>query len=276
MLPVPPHEIPWLPDVFPDMLWICATLENLGERRGISVCTDVLDRLAPLVPASETDEERPVGLLTGSLTSLDLIPVDRRHEALDLLKDDGLYEDAFPWLLVRALGKYSDIPGGWLLDGWKDNVQIVPEEAPEQFLQQVVAAAWGGQTSVATLCKAIWLRAYLYAGRIKFMADVTEWVDLMPRYPALVTEEERMRIEPSLRQMFAAVYGGFDHNAEDTAPGVRWAKSFWRQNWSLYACMPTEPRPDPSFGATESLTPTPRSSLAPGWSTPHSESWMSW
>jgi Family of unknown function (DUF5677) len=30
------------------------------------------------------------------------------------------------------------------------------------------------------------------------------------------------------------------HDAVDAA-GVRWARSFWRQNWSLYACMPTEP-----------------------------------
>jgi hypothetical protein len=63
----------------------------------------------------------------------------------------------------------------------------------------------------------------------------------MPRYPALVTEDERMRIEPPLRAMFGAVYEGLGHNAEDTAAAVRWAKSFWRQNWSLYACMPTEP-----------------------------------
>jgi hypothetical protein len=117
MLPAPPHEIPWLRDVFSDMLWICATLENLGEPLGIFACKQVLDRLAPLVPASETDEERPVGLLTGSLTSFDLIPVNRRQEALHLLKDEGVYEDAFPWLLVRALGKYSDRPGGWLLGG---------------------------------------------------------------------------------------------------------------------------------------------------------------
>jgi hypothetical protein len=106
-------------------------------------------------------------------------------------------------------------------------------------MQQVVNAASGGQTRIVTLSKAIWLRAYLNAGRIRLFADIAEWVDLMPHYP-YVTEEERMRIEPSLRQMFAAVYGGLDHNAEDTAPGVRWAASFWRQNWSLYACMPPE------------------------------------
>ena len=237
----PLREIPWLRDVFPDMLWICATLENMGEARGISACKDVLDRLTPLIPASETDEERPAELLTGSLTSFELVPVNRRQEALDLLKDDGLYEDAFPCLLVRALGKYSDLPGGWLLDGRKDNVQIVPEKAPEQFLQQLAHATWGGQTRTATLCKAIWLRAYLYAGRIHIPADMTELVDLMSRYPAAVTEEERMKVEPSLRAMFGAVYGGLGQNAEFTAAGVRWAKSFWRQNWSLYACMPTEP-----------------------------------
>ena len=241
-LPGPLHEIPWLRDVFPDMLWMCAVLENLGERLGINACNEVLARLAPLVPASETDEERPVKLLTGSLTSFDLVPVNRRQEALDLLRDDGLYEAAFPWLLVRALGKYSEMPGAWLLDGWKDKIQIVPEKAPEQFVQQVVRAAWGGQTPIATLCKAIWLRPYLYAGRIKFIAGVAdEWLDLMPRYPTKVTEQERMRIEPSLRAMFGVVYEGLGRKAEDTAAGVRWAKSFWRQNWSLYDCMPTEP-----------------------------------
>lgn len=241
-MPTPPTEVPWLRDVFPDLIWICAAIHHLGERRGISTVTRVLDLLDPLLPAAQGEtEQRAPGLLSGSLTSFDLIPSTRRAEAISILQDAGVYEDAFPWRLVRGLEKYEDAPATWLRDGWRNNVQIVPESAPELYLHEVVVAAAGGQTRVATLAKAIWLRAQFKAGRIQFSTKL-DWLDIMPRYPHAVTEEERSYIEPSLRAMFGAVFGTQNINKDAAQPGMNWASSFWRQNWRLYQCiLPPEP-----------------------------------
>lgn len=137
------------------------------------------------------------------------------------------------WCAPSASIESFPVPGSWTAGG--GNVQIVPEDAPEQYLRAAVTAAKGGQTRVATLAKAIWLRAYLKADKLSFSANL-DWLDLMPRYPHAVTEDERVRIEPSLRAMFGAVYGVLGHGADENAPGVKWAMSFWRQNWRLYRC----------------------------------------
>ncbi len=71
-----------------------------------------------------------------------------------------------------------------------------------------------------------------------------EWGKILPRYPDGITEEERRRIEPSIRAAFMAFADGdfkptVAGQAGDSAT-IRWAKAFWRSNWSLYACIASE------------------------------------
>lgn len=229
--------IPWLRDVFPDMLWICATLYKQGEIKGMKMVATVLDRVTTLMPQTTGhDGTETPALLTGTLTSFDQVPQDLRKDVLSALQDDGLYEKAFPRVLVNALSKYKGLPGAWIFDGWDGGAEIGDPDDPEEFLQGVVRAAPGGGTSLATKSKATVIRAYIVARKMVFGYQ-PEWADALPRYPHDVTEEERQRLESTLRAMFNVLVGMPLTEDDSDASMLQWAKSFWRQNWSLYDCI---------------------------------------
>lgn len=236
-------SVPWLRDTFPDMLWLCALIKQHGDKEGMLLAAKVLDRIYAVgLPAGhDTDDSSGPVMLTGELTSFDHVPEHLRGEVLQALKADGLYEEAFPWLLVRALSKYDNVPGRWILSGWEGNTQIVGADEPEQLLRSVVEASSHGQSSTATKAKAMILRAYLQAGKISFPPEIgREWADILPRYPDQISEEERRRIEPSIRASFMAFAAGLGEDGEPSR-SLKWAMSFWRQNWKLYPCDTSAP-----------------------------------
>lgn len=250
------QSIPWLRDTFPNMLWLCSLITKYGDKPGMMLAARVLDRISETVDPEKGAEGLPF-VLTGELTSFEKVPDDKRAAVIEALQDDGLYEDGFPWVLVRGLQKYEGVPGAWVLDGWKDNLQIIPADQPERFLRDVVLANSHGQSSGATKVKAVLIRAYLQAGKLMLPPGIAkEWGEILPRYPDEITEEERRRIEPSLRAASMAMLG-LD-KSDDNSYDLEWARSFWRQNWRLYSCdIPTvaQQQPEPeSEGASRIST----------------------
>ncbi|WIG18395.1 DUF5677 domain-containing protein [Kocuria rosea] len=249
------NTVPWLRDIFPDMLWICATLQTHGTAEGMKLVALVLDRIGFFLPhSSEAGTAVDSPLLTGTLTSFDLVPPDHRQEVLTALQADGLYEKAFPQSLTNALARYHDLPGAWVFGGWGDDVPNVPDHESEKMLQDVVLAAPDGQSSLATKSKAMVIITYLVAGKLVFSYEA-EWVNLLPRYPDDITEEERQRLEPALRATFNVLAGMPLRDADDEPRGLRWAKSFWRQNWSLYGCIRPATTESEDSSSTEERTP---------------------
>jgi hypothetical protein len=119
----PARLVPWLRDVFPSLIWPSAVLHERGLDDGMIVAARVLDILAKYVPDSV--------VLDGSLQSLESVPEDNRAEALQALRGAGsLYEEAFPWLLVRALNRYDGLPGAWVFDGWTGARPVVTLRPP--------------------------------------------------------------------------------------------------------------------------------------------------
>lgn len=236
----PTTSVPWLRDVFPSLLWSCAVLIEHGLARGGDLIGQVLDRLAPFVENEAPEDDKPaVGVvLDGTLQAFEAIPEGRRTEALATLAEEGLYEDAFPWLLVRALSKYENVPGNWILSGWDGNEQIVPADAPDTFMARVVIDSWHGQSDVATRAKMLYSRAYMYAGRVHFSERI-DFVRLLPKYPNGLTEEERSIVDSAMRATFSAMWG-FRADDSQADPTV-WAADFWRQNWNLYECTTHDP-----------------------------------
>lgn len=234
----PMTHVPWLKDVLPSLLWLCAVVSAHGVVQGMTVAATVMDRIWPFIPTKEEGQTRPSAIFDGSLQSFDLVPVADRQRALAALKADGLYEKGFPWLLVRALSKYTDAPGSWVLSAWDGNEQIVAADEPEEFLAKVVADAWHGQSEVATAAKMIYFRAYLKAGLMRFTPQI-RWPEMLPKYPDNLSAEDRAYVEGSVRATFQALWAGLPDEAPDA---VGWGPSFWRQNWQLYRCT-TDPDP---------------------------------
>lgn len=246
------QSVPWLRDTFPDMIWLCSLISD----NGMVLAGNFLDRISSVIDAAAADGriELPDDfLLTGGLTSFEDIPEAVRAEVIYALRSDGLYDDGLPWVLARGLGKYSDLPGGWLLDGWRGRAPMITPDEPERYLAKVVLDSSYGQTAVATRAKVMYIRARIKAGKIVLLPEIyDEWKNLLPRYPFNITEEERRRFEPSLRATFLAfasdTYGPGEDGAD--SPTLTWAKSFWRQNWTLYACKTTRDEPAGDEAAT--------------------------
>src|SRR5262249_20411130 len=154
-------SVPWLRDTFPDMLWLAMLITEHGTK-GMHIAARLLDRANAVIDQADA---RPDGLiLTGQLTAFERVPESSRAPILQALKKDGLYEIAVPWVFARSLMKYDDVPGMWLFNGWKGNVQIVPSDQPEQFLSRVVEDHSHGQSPSTTRAKIMVLAAWLKAG----------------------------------------------------------------------------------------------------------------
>lgn len=241
-------SVPWLRDTFPDMLWVCALISQHGDE-GMLLAARFIDRIESIIDAAAIGGRvtKPENLLLGGeLTSFEEVPEELRSEIIYALRSDGLYEECIPGILARALSKYSDMPGTWLLDGWRGREQIIPPDEQERNLAKVVLDSSHGQSAVATRAKFMPLRARFIARKVALNPEVfEEWKDVLPRYPFDVTEEERRRIEPSIRATFLAFASDKYGVAEDGAdtPSLAWARTFWRQNWKLYKCKTSGDQP---------------------------------
>ncbi len=227
----PTTSVPWLRDVFPSLIWPSSALHEHGLDTGMVVVARTLDVLSRFIDDSV--------VLDGSLQSLDLVPKGRRAEALHALHEEGsLYEQAFPWLLVRALDRYEKMPGAWIFDGWTGPRPVVAEDAPAEFLADVVRAAWHGQSDVATRAKVLAVRGQIRSGKIHLPPGVG-FLELLPRYPNQLDDDDRARVESSVRAMFNALWGMQDLSILETRQ--KWAAAFWRRNWTLYPCAVLKP-----------------------------------
>ncbi len=180
------NMVPWLRDTFPDMIWICALLKLYGDKAGIVLSARVLDRIDDVLCSSGGDvpDKSDRSILTGGLTAFEKIPDSKRAEVLAALQSDDLYERAFPWILVSGLQKYNGIPGSWLLQGWDGNERSVGSEESEAFLRALVSDARHGQSPIPTKAKAMYLRAWLKAGKISLPNSTEDdWLAILSRNP---------------------------------------------------------------------------------------------
>lgn len=230
----------------PSLIWPCALLHLHGLDGGSAHIAGVLDLLHEFGEREEDGASVPVW--DSTLQSFELVPEADRASLLHELREAGVYDDAFPWVLARALSNYADVPGSWIFGGWKGREPILAPDAAGNFLAEVVAAAWHGQSEIATRAKMLYFRGYLQAGKMHFAPQIT-WINLLPRYPSGLSPEQRQQVESSARATFQALWA----TPEDHAANTRdWAQAFWRQNWSLYECASDAPTlPSPESDATD-------------------------
>lgn len=248
-LPKPMMDIMWARDRLPDLLWICGMFAHHGEQDGLDVILSTFSVLERYLPEERFDSrgrsERP--FFTGALTAFESVPGSKRQDAVADLLENGLYEDACPWLFARAMSKYENAPGAWLLSGWQEpGVPLVAADEPERFLCAVVTQAMDGHSRISTLTKAVVVAQYAKAGRLTLPASAIDELEVLTRYPFDVTEGEREVVESFLRATFSALIGSGNSSAESD-PALVWARDFWRANWRLYPCRTANgPTEDPA------------------------------
>jgi hypothetical protein len=224
------QTVPWLRDLFPDMLWICGFVAD-DPRAGIFTCSKILDAIADALPP--LTEEDPL-IIKGTLTSLEALPEELRRSALAALDEKGLYDLAVPEGFAHCLGMYSDAPGQWLLAPWKERGIPVDWEIAHRHLKSVIRACADGRSLASTAAKHVYFRAYARAGRLHFSSAV-ETVKLLSRYPDGLSEDELNRVDAFVRAGFLAMIKMGDDIVERR---MVWAKAFWRKNWTIFPCTP--------------------------------------
>jgi len=236
---MPMQQVPWLRDIFPDMIWLAMLMTEYGGAKGMYIAASALRRIDSILDDPSGPGRPDKLVLAGQLTEFERVPEALRGQIIEALQADDLFERAVPWIFARALMKYENVPGMWLFNGWQGNEQIVSADQPERLLARVVEDNSHGQSASATRAKAMVLAAWLNAGKVTISREMAEeWGKILPRYPDGITDDERRRIEPSIRVAFMAMAAQPYHVADDgTEPAALvWAKNFWRSNWQLYDC----------------------------------------
>jgi Family of unknown function (DUF5677) len=215
--------VPWLRDLLPDMLWIVYHLAH-DATAGMALVARVLDSMDDALATVAVGPS----INDGRLTSFEEIPDQARPLVMARLHATGMYGIGFPETWAQALAVYPNAPGRWLVEPRLDRIHP-SAQAAESVLEPIVRHCLHGQAEVPTRAKALVLRGRFKARKI----SLSSGIDLEPltRYPSDITEDERRRLEPTIRAMFLAFL-----DDASTESAVRWAQNFWRTNWIHYSC----------------------------------------
>lgn len=224
------ESVPWLRDAFPDMLLICSIIAD-DPRATVFACARVLDTIADVLPTPGADDPAAL-IITGSLTSLEAVPEDKRGAVLEALEKADLYHVAVSEDFAHSLAMYPDAPGQWLLGPWRRRGIAVDWEKAQAHLKRVILACADGRTPASTGAKHVFFRAYARSGKLH-LGPAIDTAKLLTRYPNGLSEHELERVDAFVRAGFLALI-----RVNDTRVTGRlaWAQAFWRKNWSIFPC----------------------------------------
>jgi hypothetical protein len=229
--------VPWLSDVFPDMLWLCFLVTE-DQDDGMRAANATLRLIDEAIRETNEGEllARPVD---GRLTRLEVMPDSARRRAIDLLEERDAYEVAVPEAFAHALGMYPDAPGSWLIRPWLERGLTVDWEQARDALAPVIEICSYGAAEAPTRAKFIVLTRMAASGKLSMPP---EQVGLFRRYPDGLTEGERHMVDPMVRASFMAMLAADEHREDramlEGANRLAWAQRFWRSNWSIFPCVP--------------------------------------
>ncbi len=250
----------WPQDSMPDFLWL-ASLDRDLPPKAIHEALDVLDEFMPTVPdetEAETMEDagasardvdadsqitadagdgsgdedaglHPVDFLDGRLSTLALLPEERRADARAALRERAPW--ALPDQLGHALALYPECPAGWLYEDWSQDHAADPEIGLP-YLKGLVGPIIPSRVVASTRLRLLALSRWGKHGRLSISNDL-ELVNLLPRYPSQLDEDDQRKVEGFAR-------AGWNALAPETPSPLAdgWIEYFWRQSWEISACDP--------------------------------------
>lgn len=222
----------WARDDLPDLLLpilLLATQGDSGLRNLVQAQAQVLAEFPDLFQAGQCR------LLDGRLTGVDSVPLDSPARTDERLRSILTSLHAIPEQLVMLYHLYPDMPGAWLLHLPESKK---PSEADtESVLQLLAQSVYAVLTDrhVEALVKAVPLFWSIQSGQGSIDQQFHE---ILRGYPNPAS--------PSLADtMIQASFGASRGRDESSSPTLvverqKWAAAFWRQNWRLTGCIPSE------------------------------------
>lgn len=228
----------WLKDDFPDMLWLVMLTVKYKDE-GMVIARQIFDVFEEhlIVEYGDLDAVPKEVWVNGRLTSFDSVPEKLRKSIIQTLKARYLYESAFPEELDIILSKYSGAPGAWLWhrDAPKEPYDDQDKADAEELLRHTIESGWTGTAQSSTWAKIGVTSAMFSSGRVSVTKPIAdEWAGLLPRYPHKLNDDERKRVESSMRAFYQCSLMRFGD--EGPCKSIEWSKEFWRENWELYDC----------------------------------------
>jgi hypothetical protein len=221
---LPLKAVQWNPDMLPEMFLVDAAVDQLTWEAAPGALHQALDILDQFVP-TDSDE-----ILLGTISSMDLIPEDRRAEARSALADSGLFQVLMPEGLRHGLALYPKCPAAWLLANWPEEHTIDWEEGV-RYLKGAVRRLWDSKSVYSTRCRMLPLARMIKHRKILFSPNV-ESIKLFPKYPTGLTEDEQHQVESVTRAMSNALIYDRDGKVRD------WGPYFWRHSYEISPCEP--------------------------------------
>lgn len=217
--------IDWERDLLPEHLWIELLANEYPDIAWWDIYNDFIDKLE-----AEIGDERIC--LLGFLTDFGIVPDESRRKFLANHKD-FIYQ-FFYKPMGNILTLYPENPANWLiLEEWKNEEKLDFVTELEK-LSRSVRRLMEAKDLYAGHIRAIPLNRLFAHNRITISSNISV-VDIIPRYPEKCTEEEKYRV-----QSFARMTMNMEYMQNDCYQSKIWPKYFWRQNYNLVPCVPSE------------------------------------
>lgn len=231
-------HVSWDRDLLPEHLWIAALAEQFGVQSFHKPYSEFLDALDEFWPADRKE------ICLGLLSDFAIIPEGGREEFLRAHRD--LARSLFWTPIGEVLCLYPDGPASWLAQGLRETRDgpIDPERALNR-LRGIIRNLIGGRSELATRARMVPFGRPMKHGKMFFMEGLPT-LDLLPRYPVDLNDEERGQVESFVRASMMALLG--------TREGLElreWPKYFWRKNFDLAVCRPVDRSLPPGVMSTD-------------------------
>ena len=212
-------------ELLPEHLWIAAIARHFGAASAHEPYERLMDALDEVWP----DDRTPC---FGLISDFGLVPVGERSGFLEKHRD--IIEAMFHDPIGRVLSYYPDCPASWLIDN--ERLEKEGRRDPEvdiPALRTLVLDLMPANDSYAGHLRVLPFGRLLKHGKIHLLRDL-EVVDLLPKYPTQLSEEERLHVQQFVRTALNTIYMETERYS-----GAEWPKYFWRHNYNLAQCKPT-------------------------------------
>jgi len=213
------HLLDWYRDLLPEHLWIDLLRQQVGEDRYLIKFNQLLDRL------QAANGAEPV--FHGYISEFGLFPEEQRADFLQAHGD--LVREAFFTPAGRLLMGYPGFPAAWMCAPFAADVEALGREEIATILtESVIRLSQNKDPYVGHL------RVLPFSRKVrarKFSISSEEHLDLMKRYPASCSDQEKRRL-----QQFVATT--MNATMSEQYANFPWPALFWRHNSRMVACKP--------------------------------------
>src|SRR6185312_8067183 len=200
-------------------LWIDLLRQHVGEERYLIKFNQLLDRLQAASGAE------PV--FHGYISEFGLFPEEQRAEFLNAHGD--IVREAFFTPAGRLLMGYPGCPAAWMSAPFAADAEALDRGAIATVLTESVIRLSQNNDAYVGHLRVLPFSRKVRAG--KFQTSSEEHLDLMKRYPASCSDQEKRRL-----QQFVATT--MNATMSEQYANFPWPAVFWRHNSRMVACKP--------------------------------------